>query len=162
MGLQGANVSTATPKTPAKRTVGDCGQRLSPGSATSPKQTPHTPGRPERKSGRERRDETPKRNQSQGEGITPSPPLRSPATESDCFLGDFSRLSHWTTTSAPSRLPRTPRTSPPEQTRGRLGRVMRNFVKRMGGSSPWTRHASPSRSEISVESEWTFASASIR
>lgn len=155
MGLQGANVSTATPKTPSKKTGlqvgGDCGQRPSPASAMSLKQTPHTPGRPER-SGRERRDETPK---SQGEGITPSPPLRSPATESDCFLGDFSRLSHWTTTSAPSRTSRLPRTSPE---RGRLGRAMRNFVKRMGGSTPWTRHASPSRSDISVESEWTFAS----
>ncbi|KAG8215345.1 hypothetical protein J3R82DRAFT_8941 [Butyriboletus roseoflavus] len=153
MGLEGIPLPITPPKTPSKNTglhVRESWEHFSPTSPNGRKQTPHIPRRPEtdaRQSPRRRvgDHDTPERNHRQlGETIRCSTPasIESPlhSQESGSYLVDFSTLSYAdtprTNTKTPIRASRLSRTLlhpqiSQQQTRGRLGQVVRNFVKRM-------------------------------
>lgn len=206
MGLQGTPLPKTPSKTPSKNTgfhVRESWEHCSPTKPTSSsggKQALHSPrrlktGARQSHSRKVCSNDTPERNEHQGDTIRASMPasIQSPlhSQESGSYLVDFSMSSPRTNTMTPIRASwhaRTllhPQTSQ-QQTRGRLGQVVRNFVKRMlppssgGGASTSrsTRHTgnvkgacvdSPSagpcqaemtpRSNRSGESAWTFASA---
>lgn len=203
--MQGVPLPITPPKNAGFR-VDETRERSPLTKTTSPngeKQTPRCPRRDgvdggQLPSKRQHGRDIPKRNHQRGDAMkfcTPTS-LHSPlhSQESDSNLIDFSTLSYadashtnTTTPIRPSRLSRTPLHPQisQQQARGRLGQVVRNFVKRMlPPSSGFTRSASsprprqggvkgacgdsPSvrtcqmtpRSNASGESAWTFASAS--
>lgn len=133
--MQGVPPPMTPPKTPSKNVCFESWERFLLTKTTSPNG--------EKRSLRSKRY-TPERNRYQGDAIKPTS-IRSPvhSQESDSYLVDFSTLSyadasHTTTPIGASRLSRTllhPQISQ-QQARGRLGQVVRNFVKRMLPPSP--------------------------
>lgn len=152
MGLQGVPVPVTPSKTPTKKAgihVRDSLECFSSTKAKSPHggaQAPRTPQRPETGGrspiGREHGHDVPGRNQCQDAIKTTSMLMGSPAhyQDSDSRLADVSTLSYAsvpklsrTNTTRASRLSRTflhPQASRAE-TRGRLGQVVRNIVKKV-------------------------------
>jgi hypothetical protein len=157
LGLQGVPLPITPPKTPSKKAGFRVGEHFSSPKTTSPNGEKHTPRTPSR------RDDTPERHRQQGVKSTPT---SIPSPDSHSYLVEFSTLCY----ADGSRVSHTNRATPPrsralvrqQQPRGRLGQVVRNFVKRMlppGASTyPRTRQTKgvmTPRSDVSGESGWT-------
>ena len=185
LGLQGVTLPITPPKTPSK----DVGSSREQFSSTPPKHRSRSV-----RARREHSYDTPERQQ--GDTIKSRTPMSidSPVHSQDTDLDDFATLCYADGPKLIDRIttPTRPRGvlqshSPRQHTGGRLGQVVRNFVKRMlpppsgggrsttygrarqagsakgaGEDSPsgrtWRAEMTP-RSDVSGESRWTFASA---
>ena len=169
LGLQGVPLPTTPLKTPSKKGGFRVGEYISSPKTTSPNGEKHTSRSPRTPS---RRD-TPERNRQQGDAIkssTPTSPVYS--QDSHSYLADFSTLCYADASRVSHTMSRRSRAlvhsqRSQQQTRGRLGQVVRNFVKRMlppGTSThPRTRQGDLTpRSDVSGESEWSEHPATNR
>lgn len=190
LGLQKAPLHVRPTKTPSKNGSLHAGERQEqfPSTKTTSSDSGKQTSRSQRRARREHcHDNSERKGQVKSDMPTS---IRSPveSQETDSYLVDFSTLSYADMTRVLHGDTTTPvRTSRLEldsrqQTRGRFGQIVRNFVKKMlpqspsgrstsygrtrqtgnskgGGDSPsWRAEITP-RSESSGDSRWTFASA---